>query len=539
MRAMPLALLLSPDDQAVSAITSVLEEMSVTCERPLDGASAAQKLNSNRFDLVLVDCENLPAAKLIFDVCRNRKGAGRPVPVAVVDGRAGLPTAFRLGAELILTKPVAKDQARITIRTAISRVKREDDARSDDISNTQSAEPAASATKAESIAGKNTQFEGEVADQAAPPEHAFAAAAATSPALTSFSDPTPLSLTPAASAPPASTSSASSTTMSMSAAVVEPDVIGTDSAHKTDSSCFVSAAGATSTPDEPRTANSLESRIASRKSPQSPANASTIAEPEESKITANAKTIVAAKSPAESDITGTETKPRSVVPATSEKEELKLTASEQKNEGSGKKPGQKSYGRLVTLLVLLVACGGFYGAWAYEPGFQALAKSQINHLLVVLGMAPQPQPHTAPAPAKPVSQTAKPSPGVPVQTTPDATQALQPTATDPNATPGTPSSSSPSISSTTLQAPSSPAATTTPLSKAGASSASPVAPAIAAPSSTATPTQPSSAAPKSVVTRIDLPPNAIEHPAATSGTKPVSKSTTPQSTPAQSTPPQH
>src|SRR5271156_4919248 len=122
---MPLALLLSPDDQAVSAITSVLEEMSVTCERPLDGASAAQKLNSNRFDLVLVDCENLAAAKLIFDVCRNRKGAGRPVPVAVVDGRAGLPTAFRLGAELILTKPVAKDQARSTIRAAVSRVRKD------------------------------------------------------------------------------------------------------------------------------------------------------------------------------------------------------------------------------------------------------------------------------------------------------------------------------------------------------------------------------------------------------------------------------
>src|SRR5271169_5872432 len=121
---MPHALLLSPDDQAVSSITGVLEEMSVTCERPLDGASAAQKLNSQSFDLVLVDCENLPAAKLIFDVCRRGKNGNNPVPIAIVDGRAGLPTAFRLGAELILTKPVAKDQARGTIRTAVSRVRK-------------------------------------------------------------------------------------------------------------------------------------------------------------------------------------------------------------------------------------------------------------------------------------------------------------------------------------------------------------------------------------------------------------------------------
>lgn len=124
----PRALLLSPDDQAVSAITGVLEELSVLCERPRDGASAAQKLNSQSYDLVLVDCDNLPAAKLIFDVCR-RAHAGTSIPIAIVDGRAGLPTAFRLGAELILTKPVAKDQARTTIRTAVNRLRKEEPAR--------------------------------------------------------------------------------------------------------------------------------------------------------------------------------------------------------------------------------------------------------------------------------------------------------------------------------------------------------------------------------------------------------------------------
>ena len=123
---MPHALLLSPDDQAVSAITAVLDEMSVTCERPLDGPSAAKKLNSQSFDLVLVDCENLPAAKLIFDVCRRPTAGVNPIPIAIVDGRAGLPTAFRLGAELILTKPVAKDQARTTIRTAVNRIKKDE-----------------------------------------------------------------------------------------------------------------------------------------------------------------------------------------------------------------------------------------------------------------------------------------------------------------------------------------------------------------------------------------------------------------------------
>src|SRR5437016_2758935 len=152
---MPHALLLSPDDQAVSAITGVLEEMSVTCERPLDGVSAAQKLNSQTFDLVLVDCENLPAAKLIFDVCRRGKNGNNPVPIAIVDGRAGLPTAFRLGAELILTKPVAKDQARTTIRTAVSRIKKDDGIRPIQPVETASEEiaaPAVAETRAQAVA---------------------------------------------------------------------------------------------------------------------------------------------------------------------------------------------------------------------------------------------------------------------------------------------------------------------------------------------------------------------------------------------------
>src|ERR1700747_1846728 len=173
---MPHALLLSPDDQAVSAITGVLEEMSVSCERPLDGTSAAQKLNSQTFDLVLVDCENLPAAKLIFDVCRRGKNGNNPLPIAIVDGRAGLPTAFRLGAELILTKPVAKDQARSTIRTAVSRVRQD----------TQTNESAPAET-----AGPD--LHSTVVSAAVMSEERAQAAAATSVSsqLTSFAEPAP------------------------------------------------------------------------------------------------------------------------------------------------------------------------------------------------------------------------------------------------------------------------------------------------------------------------------------------------------------
>jgi periplasmic protein TonB len=209
---MPLALLLSPDDQAVSAITAVLEEMSVTCERPLDGVSAAKKLNSHNFDLVLVDCENLPAAKLIFDVCRRGTGAHSPVPIAIVDGRAGLPTAFRLGAELILTKPVAKDQARTTIRAAVGRVKKDEPARSvstETIATEESAQTGVSADSAPAAA-LLTSYEStsEVATNSSLEARAMAAAAPVHSAA--FQESAPLAASPS--------------DVSMSATVAVPEI---------------------------------------------------------------------------------------------------------------------------------------------------------------------------------------------------------------------------------------------------------------------------------------------------------------------------
>ena len=246
---MPRALLLSPDDQAVSAITGVLEEMSVTCERPLDGASAAQKLNSHSFDLVLVDCENLPAAKLIFDVCRRGNNGNNPVPIAIVDGRAGLPTAFRLGAELILTKPVAKDQARTTIRTAVSRVRK--DVPANETAPEQSASSATTSAVTTSVAALGTVMPSTVKTE----EHALAAAAASSQ-LTSFADPAPVAAPTAVpvvapTSAPTATLSAPPLTTKMRSAVDEDETVAQPTAPKLDPPSTPSLAPPPSLPKSP------------------------------------------------------------------------------------------------------------------------------------------------------------------------------------------------------------------------------------------------------------------------------------------------
>jgi periplasmic protein TonB len=342
---MPLALLLSPDDQAVSAITGVLEEMSVTCERPLDGVSAAQLLNSHAFDLVLVDCENLPAAKLIFDVCRRGKNGNNPVPIAIVDGRAGLPTAFRLGAELILTKPVAKDQARSTIRTAVSRVRKD--------------VPASASVPAQAAA---------------------AAAASGSSQTTEFTDPA--SNFAASSAVGADLHVAATEMSSAMDTAVDANEIDADAAEI--------AAPVHSKPviplipsDDPVLAELERTEMEESESAKSP----TLGEQKPS-----------AQKP-DSQKTDSQNK-------SSDRLEVLLDEASAKSSAapvlSAPARPQKKHGPIVALIMLGIAGGGLYGAWMYEPGFRAIAQPQIDRVLALAGVAMSTA--HSPNPAKPSAQ---------------------------------------------------------------------------------------------------------------------------------------
>jgi TonB family protein len=366
---MPRALLLSPDDQAVSAITGVLEEMSVTCERPLDGISAAQKLNSNSFDLVLVDCENLPAAKLIFDVCRRGKNGNNPVPIAIVDGRAGLPTAFRLGAELILTKPVAKDQARSTIRTAVSRVRKDVPA-----SESAPAPPAGAAAPAGVVTSA-------VATSAIMPEE-HALAAAVSSQLTSFADPVPVVAVP--SAVSTAVLSAPAHTTAMCPAVDEDEIDATPATPappklepRATSSLALLPGLPESSPARPVSVNSKPAR------PAKPFDDPVLAELEESELkSSGAGRAVINQKAAES-----------AAPVFSSSRQ-----SQQKKRGGGP---------LVALLVLVFAAAAFHAVWKYQPGFRSIAQPQIDRALALVGLAsPLRSLPPAPHPAKPSAQKA-------------------------------------------------------------------------------------------------------------------------------------
>lgn len=118
------ALLLCADEKALAAITQVLSELGVPFEQPADSSSAAKRMSSQRFDVILIDCDQAQEAAQMFESVRSSMNQSA-MTLAIVDGKAGVPGAFRLGAKLVLTKPLSLEQARGTLRNALAIQRRE------------------------------------------------------------------------------------------------------------------------------------------------------------------------------------------------------------------------------------------------------------------------------------------------------------------------------------------------------------------------------------------------------------------------------
>jgi len=112
------ALLFCPDERTARTVTQVLSELDfsvITCTEPF---AAVKKLMAEHFDAVVVDCDYEQNATLLFRSARNAPNNQSSLAVAVVEGQTGVAKAFRIGANLVLTKPINVEQAKGTLRVA-------------------------------------------------------------------------------------------------------------------------------------------------------------------------------------------------------------------------------------------------------------------------------------------------------------------------------------------------------------------------------------------------------------------------------------
>jgi TonB family protein len=112
------ALLFCRDEKTVRAVTQVLAELDFEVVPATEPFAAIKKIMTEPFDALVVDCENEQNASLLFKNSRTAPNHQSVLAVAIVEGPAGVATAFRVGANLVLTKPIHLEQAKSTLRVA-------------------------------------------------------------------------------------------------------------------------------------------------------------------------------------------------------------------------------------------------------------------------------------------------------------------------------------------------------------------------------------------------------------------------------------
>src|ERR1700682_3492120 len=124
------ALLFCPDEKLARVVSQVFSELDFTVVPVHEPFAAVKKLMSQRYDAIVVDCENEQNASLLFKSARNSSSNQSSLAIALVLGQAGVAKAYRIGANLVLTKPINVEQAKGTLRVARGLLRKNSDAAS-------------------------------------------------------------------------------------------------------------------------------------------------------------------------------------------------------------------------------------------------------------------------------------------------------------------------------------------------------------------------------------------------------------------------
>src|ERR1035438_701617 len=100
------ALLFCPDEKVARVVSQVFSEVDFAVDAATEPFAAVKKLMEQHFDAVVVDCQNEQNASLLFKSARNSSSNQNSLAIAVVEGQAGVAKAYRIGANLVLTKPI-------------------------------------------------------------------------------------------------------------------------------------------------------------------------------------------------------------------------------------------------------------------------------------------------------------------------------------------------------------------------------------------------------------------------------------------------
>jgi len=112
------ALLFCPDEKLARVVSQVFSELDFVVDPVTEPFAAVKKLMAQHYDAVVVDCDNEQNSSLLLKSARTSTLNQGSLAIAMVEGQTGVARAYRIGANLVLTKPINLEQTKGTLRVA-------------------------------------------------------------------------------------------------------------------------------------------------------------------------------------------------------------------------------------------------------------------------------------------------------------------------------------------------------------------------------------------------------------------------------------
>jgi ActR/RegA family two-component response regulator len=119
------ALLLSRDPEVLGPMRRMLADVHAKVEVCRGPCQAVRLLQAERFDAVLVDCDDMDGAADVLMELRQSTGNRGAIRFAILNGLTSVGTAFRMGASFVLDKPLCWERTARSLRAAAGLAERE------------------------------------------------------------------------------------------------------------------------------------------------------------------------------------------------------------------------------------------------------------------------------------------------------------------------------------------------------------------------------------------------------------------------------
>jgi DNA-binding NtrC family response regulator len=119
------SLLVSRDQQVIGILRPALEKLAVEVEVCRGARSGNEILSTEKFDAVIVDCDDLHGGLDVLENLRKSPSNKNSVTFAILNGRTTTFKAFEMGAKFVLQKPISPINAMRCFSAALGFMMRE------------------------------------------------------------------------------------------------------------------------------------------------------------------------------------------------------------------------------------------------------------------------------------------------------------------------------------------------------------------------------------------------------------------------------